>query len=123
MSALLAASSLAAVAAAVPAQAAPASRTVTVKSYDGVGIVTHFFRGTGLRKGERRPVVMLGHGWGDRGETDRKAGQLGPLLKAGYNVVTWNARGFGSGGAANVDDPRVEGRDVRRLIDWVARQP
>ncbi|GAA3210591.1 alpha/beta hydrolase family protein [Actinocorallia longicatena] len=119
----LAVSTLAAVAAPVPAHAAPASRTVRVKSFDGVAIVTHFFRAPGLKKGRRQPVIMLGHGWGGRGETDRKAGQLGPLLKAGYNVVTWNARGFGSGGAASVDDPRVEGRDVRKLIDWVARQP
>lgn len=115
---------VAAVVAGAPgAHAAPkASRTVTVKSFDGVGIVTHFFRAPGLKKGERRPVVMLGHGWGQRGETDRKAGQLKPLLRAGYNVVTWNARGFGSEGAANVDDPRVEGRDVQQLIDWIARQ-
>ncbi|GAB3662075.1 hypothetical protein GCM10027589_24750 [Actinocorallia lasiicapitis] len=124
ITASLAASTLAAVAMTpIPAVAAPPSRTVNVKSFDGVKIVTHFFRAPGLKKGERRPVVLLGHGWGGRGETDRKAGQLGPLLKAGYNVVTWNARGFGSGGAAAVDDPRVEGRDVRKLIDWTAKQP
>ncbi|WP_157963747.1 alpha/beta fold hydrolase [Actinocorallia populi] len=106
------------------ASAAPARRTVELASFDGVEIVTHFFRAPGLRKGERRPVVLLGTGWAGRGETDPKAedGQLGPLLRAGYNVVTWNPRGFGSGGAAHVDDPRVEGRDMRRIINWVARQ-
>ncbi|MCD0447624.1 alpha/beta fold hydrolase [Actinocorallia sp. API 0066] len=108
---------------ATPAQAAPQQRTVKVRSFDGVRITTHFFRAPGLKKGERRPVVLLGHGWAGRGETKRKEGQLGYLLKAGYNVVTWNARGFGSGGRANVDDPRVEGRDMKRLINWIARQP
>ncbi|WP_460302141.1 alpha/beta hydrolase family protein [Actinocorallia aurea] len=106
-----------------PASAAPAQRTVKVRSFDGVRITTHFFRAPGLKKGERRPVVLLGHGWAGRGETDRKEGQLGYLLKAGYNVVTWNARGFGSEGSANVDDPRVEGRDMKRLITWIAKQP
>ncbi|GAA0941790.1 CocE/NonD family hydrolase [Actinocorallia libanotica] len=114
-----------ALAVAPPASAAaPAHRTVEIASFDGVRITTHFFRAPGLRKGERRPVVLLGTGWAGRGETDPKAkdGQLGPLLRAGYNVVTWNPRGFGSGGAAHVDDPRVEGRDMRKIIDWVARR-
>ncbi|MEU5996069.1 CocE/NonD family hydrolase [Spirillospora sp. NPDC047418] len=107
-----------------PAAAAEdASRQVTVRSFDGTGIVTYFFRAPGLRAGERRPVIMLGHGWAGRAETDPAGGMLGTLLGAGYNVVTWNARGFGSGGEANVDDPRVEGRDVQALIDWIARQP
>lgn len=115
------------VVAAAPAASADAasSRTVTVRSFDGVGLVTNFFRAPGLRAGERRPVIMLGHGWAGRGETDPKApaGMLGTFLGAGYNVVTWNARGFGSEGHANVDDPRIEGRDSRALIDWIAGQP
>ncbi|MBO2448698.1 alpha/beta fold hydrolase [Actinomadura barringtoniae] len=104
------------------AHASPETRTVTIRSFDGVGIITHFFPAPGLRKNERRPVVLLGHGWGTRGDTDRTKGQLADLLGAGYNVVTWNSRGFGSGGASNVDDPRVEGRDILKIIDWTAKQ-
>ncbi|MQY09745.1 alpha/beta hydrolase family protein [Actinomadura macrotermitis] len=112
----------------LPAHAAPApattgNRTLNITSFDGTRIVTNFFPAKGLPPGGRAPTVLLGHGWGGRGETDPAAGQLGLLLSAGYNVVTWNARGFGSEGAANVDAPAVEGRDVLKLIDWTARQP
>ena len=43
---------------------------------------------------------------------------------AGYNVLTFDARGFWrSGGTAQVDSPAYEGQDMRALIDYVARQP
>ena len=46
------------------------------------------------------------------------------MRRAGYNVLTWDPRGFGaSGGTAEVDSPKFEGRDVSALIDYVARQP
>ena len=46
------------------------------------------------------------------------------FISHGYNVLTWDPRGFGqSGGTVEIDDPRYEGRDVQALIDWVAKQP
>jgi pimeloyl-ACP methyl ester carboxylesterase len=46
------------------------------------------------------------------------------LTDRGYNVLTWDPRGFGeSTGTAQVDSPDVEARDVQQLIDWVATQP
>ena len=49
---------------------------------------------------------------------------IASLRAAGYNVLTWDPRGFGqSGGVATVNDPEREGRDVQRLLDWVAEQP
>ncbi len=46
------------------------------------------------------------------------------FIDHGYNVLTWDPRGFGqSGGTVEIDDPNFEGRDVQALIDWVAKQP
>ncbi len=46
------------------------------------------------------------------------------LQTAGYNVLTWDPRGFGaSGGTVETDSAAFEGRDVERIIDWVAQQP
>src|SRR5688500_18946321 len=43
---------------------------------------------------------------------------------AGYNVLTWDPRGFGqSTGTATVNAADTEGRDVQTLLDWVAEQP
>lgn len=115
-----------------PAAAASGDRTVTVRSFDGTPITTHLFLADGHRAGQRHPTVLLGPGWSSPGETRRDGatstttGSVGTadLLAAGYNVVTWDPRGFGtSGGQANVDSPEYEGRDVRRIISWLARQP
>lgn len=106
-------------------------------SFDGTRILTHFFPAPeAARDGEgRAPTVLLGHGWGGSGatEADDPVSSLsddvggvgvGQLLEAGYNVVTWDARGFGrSSGRAQVDSPEYEGRDVQMIIDWVAAQP
>jgi len=115
---------------ALPAAAsAAAHRDQFVTSFDGVQIWTHFFAADGLKPGQRAPVVMLAHGYGERGpdSPDIKlagAPKVSSLLAAGYHVFTWDARGHGySGGTARIDDPDVEGRDTRLLIDHVARQP
>ncbi len=119
---------LAALAVPSAAGAAPATRDATVRSFDGTGIVTHFFPADG----RKRPTVLLGHGYGQRGETNRNGGSdelfgmvgVKPLVDAGYNVLTWDARGFGgSGGRIMIDDQHFEGRDVQALISHVARQP
>ena len=72
----------------------------------------------------------MGPGWSLSGDTDVTGqGILGgvpikDLLDAGYNVATWDPRGFGgSGGLAEVDSPSYEARDVSTLISWVAAQP
>lgn len=112
---------------------APAAfaRDAIVRSFDGTEIVVHYFPAEGLKAGERAPTVLSGHGFGGEGETDAStpssdAGTIGngPLRKAGYNVLTWDARGFGnSQGSVEVDAPDKEARDVQALIDFVAAQP
>jgi ABC-2 type transport system ATP-binding protein len=71
----------------------------------------------------------MGPGWGSSGDTDTsQAGIQGALSIAqlwhgGFNVLTWDPRGFGhSGGEAEVDSPNDEGRDVSAMLNWVAQQ-
>jgi ABC-2 type transport system ATP-binding protein len=76
--------------------------------------------------------VLKGPGWGLAGDVDTQGsgyglfGDLGinSLNDDGYNVLTWDPRGFGaSSGTVETNSPDFEGRDVQRLIDWVAAQP
>jgi ABC-2 type transport system ATP-binding protein len=108
------------------------ARDAKVTSFDGTKINTHFFAADGLKSGAKAPTVLLGHGYGMTGDTDPNSSSedmfggvgVGPLRRAGFNVLTWDARGFGqSGGNVEVDSPAYEGRDVQALITYVAHQP
>lgn len=104
--------------------AAPAAQAedVVVTSFDDTPIVTHFYPAAGLEEGERAPTILIGHGWGGTGEAED--GSPAPFIAEGYNVVTWDARGFGgSGGTVMIDHPKFEERDVEALIDFVAKRP
>jgi len=113
--------------------AAPAAaRDATVTSFDGTSIALHFFPAANLAAGGKAPTVLFGPGWSSGGATDENGASdpgtgivgVGPLRKAGFNVLTWDPRGFGnSGGQVSVDGPDYEGRDVQALIDYVAKQP
>jgi ABC-2 type transport system ATP-binding protein len=128
---LAGAASLALVILAVLAAGAQA-RDATVRSFDQTAINMHFFPAAGLAAGQRAPTVLVGPGWSMTGETDENSSSdelfggvgVGPLRQAGYNVLTWDPRGFGqSGGQVEVDSPDYEARDVSALIDWLAGQP
>jgi ABC-2 type transport system ATP-binding protein len=120
-----------------PASADPSSpayqaRDVVVQSFDGAGILVHFFPAEGLQPGQRAPTVLSGHGWGGTGDPDPDSdtsgipGRIGngALRRAGYNVLTWDARGFGlSDGVVQVNAPEAEALDTQALIDFVATQP
>jgi len=108
------------------------ARDATVTSFDGTHIATSFFPAEGLQPGQKAPTVLVGPGWGVPRDTDENSTTLesfgtiglGPLRAAGYNVLTWDPRGFGqSGGTVEVDSPDYEARDASALIDYVARQP
>jgi ABC-2 type transport system ATP-binding protein len=132
---MVALSAAAALIAATPQVAIAAKsplRTATVKSFDGTPIHVNFFTAVGLRKGHRAPTVMMGPGWSSPGDTSPTDGTstsggsvgVGTLRRAGFNVLTWDPRGFGvSGGTVHVDNPKYEGRDVSALISWLAKQP
>ena len=115
----------------VPAQkvAGPAS-DYNLTSYDGTLIRIHWFplsAHTGATK--PAPTVFMGPGWGESGSTDTSSTGLfgsldiASLWKAGYNVMTWDPRGFGqSKGTIEIDSPGVEAHDVSQIISWVSRQ-
>jgi ABC-2 type transport system ATP-binding protein len=122
---------VAAFAAFVAAPAASA-RDDAVTSFDGTRIVLSFFPAEGLEVGERAPTILIGPGWSSGRDTNQDGASsdmfgmtgVGVFRRAGYNVLTWDPRGFGeSGGTVQVDSPEYEGRDVQALIDYVARQP
>jgi ABC-2 type transport system ATP-binding protein len=103
---------------------APAARAadLTVTSFDGTAITVHWFPQPG---GQPAPTILLGHGWGGSGDVNEAPGQpISRFRAAGYNVLTWDARGFGtSGGTVEVDSADFEGRDVQALLDWLAQRP
>ena len=76
--------------------------------------------------------MLYGPGWGNAGttNTDRPTSEadgtvgIAALRRAGYNVLTWDPRGFGaSGGEAKWDSPDYEARDVQALLDALAGLP
>ncbi|WP_406494222.1 alpha/beta fold hydrolase [Streptomyces sp. NBC_00846] len=86
---------------------------------DGVSLDTSYFTTGGA---ERRPAVLIGHGFG--GSKNDVRAQAEQLAGAGYAVLTWSARGFGkSGGEISLNAPDREVKDVSRLIDWLADRP
>jgi ABC-2 type transport system ATP-binding protein len=121
-----------AVVAALACASPAAARDVIVTSFDGTPLSASFFPAEGLQPGQRAPTILETHGWGAMRDKDENSstlapfGQvgLGPLRRAGFNVLTWDSRGFGeSGGTVEVDSKDFEGRDVSALLDWLATQP
>ena len=116
--------------------ASPVAGTPTdwsVTSFDGTVIRAHWFPvATYVPSAATsvHPTVLMGPGWSLSGDTNvTGTGILGALpirnlLDAGYNVLTWDPRGFGkSTGQAEVDSPDYEAKDVSVLTSWVAAQP
>lgn len=94
-------------------------RDGTITSFGGTKIVYSFFpAGTG-----RAPTVMMGPGYSS-GRAGADDAYVKALLAAGYDVLTWDPRGFGdSGGNVEVDSPDYEARDASARIDYLAQQP
>ncbi|GAA3657066.1 CocE/NonD family hydrolase [Nonomuraea antimicrobica] len=72
--------------------------------------------------GGKAPVVLLAHGFGGSKQSMRD--QAVRLAQQGYAVMTWSARGFGqSTGEIALNSPDYEVKDVKQLIDWLAKRP
>ena len=107
---------------------AGSSSDYQLTSFDGTKIRIHWFPNPAVGNAAR-PTVLMGPGWGQTGDTaTTSAGIQGALSiqqlwAGGFNVLTWDPRGFGkSSGAAQVDSPSFEARDVSAMINWVASQ-
>jgi len=110
---------VAALAIAAPAQA----RDGSLKSFDGTKIAYHFYPQPDLAPGQTAPTLMNGPGYSSGGAAESDA-TVQAALEHGYNVLTWDPRGFGqSGGQVKIDSPMFEGRDAQALIDMLAEQP
>jgi ABC-2 type transport system ATP-binding protein len=84
-----------------------------------VTLDTTFFKPAGSG---RAPAVLLAHGFG--GSKDDTRADAEYLARHGYAVLTWSARGFGqSSGEITLDSPDYDVKDVRQLVDWLARRP
>jgi ABC-2 type transport system ATP-binding protein len=103
---------------------------LTLTSFDGTEIRLHWFPADGVSASAPAPTVLMGPGWSLAGSMEGVetvafgALDITAMNERGYNVLTWDPRGFGkSGGTASVNDPALEGRDAQVLLDWVAEQP
>ncbi|MEZ5202915.1 MAG: CocE/NonD family hydrolase [Acidimicrobiales bacterium] len=111
-----------------PVDGTPTDRTLT--SDDGTEIRLHWMPVDGATADDPAPTILMGPGWSLPGDTSTEGAALfaalsiGGIWDHGYNVLTWDPRGFGqSGGVATVNDPDKEGRDVQLMLDFVAAQP
>ncbi|NRQ36766.1 CocE/NonD family hydrolase [Nonomuraea sp. NN258] len=72
--------------------------------------------------GGKAPAVLLAHGFGGSKQSVRQ--QAMRVAQDGYAVLTWSARGFGrSTGEIALNSPDYEVKDVKQLIDWLAKRP
>ncbi|MQA97094.1 MAG: alpha/beta fold hydrolase [Streptosporangiales bacterium] len=72
--------------------------------------------------GSPAPAVLLAHGFG--GSKDDLKAEAERLARDGYAVLTYSARGFGaSTGKVALNSPDYEVKDVKALLDWLAKRP
>ncbi len=104
----------------------------TLTSFDGTPIRLHWFPAPTATAAKPLPTVLMGPGWGEAGDTNVTTsgvdlfGALGitSLQKVGFNVLTWDPRGFGkSKGTVEIDSADFEGHDVQAMLDWISTRP
>jgi predicted acyl esterase len=92
----------------------------TIESWDGTEIEATLYTPDA---NEPQPAVLMTHGWGAFRQSPLTAPKATYHAKRGYNVLTYDSRGFGgSEGAVGLDGPN-EIKDARRLVDWLANRP
>lgn len=100
--------------------------TVSAKSFlsdSGETVAFQVFEPATLVDGQKYPLVLHGHGYGQsRCKTEDANGDCTPikrLREMGIGVISFDQRGFGdSGGSVRILDPDFEGHDLVALVDW-----
>jgi dienelactone hydrolase len=116
---------VAVVAVPLPAAAEPSSEAITIWS-DGVRLAGNLWKPEGLAAGEKRPAILLVHGWG--GTKSHLNQAYAPQFAAmGYVVMTFDYRGWGDSDGkllrigdkpeGESDEYAVEVREVRTIVD------
>ena len=84
-----------------------------------VRICYSLFQPEGASAEHTVPLIFHSHGWG--GSRTKDAAAFKSWLDDGYGVLSFDQRSFGeSTGVAHVMNPDLEGRDVIKLVDFVA---
>jgi pimeloyl-ACP methyl ester carboxylesterase len=87
---------------------------------DKVKICYTLFRPAGASAKHPVPMLLHSHGWGGSRTTNPNG--VREFLAAGYGVLSFDQRGWGaSGGKAHVENPDLEGADVRRLVKLISK--
>ena len=95
---------------------AASARDVTITSFDGTKIAAHWFPGKGVSAGKPAPTILEVPGWSQPGDSASGGGPgpgqlfgvlgIGNFIAHGYNVLTWDPRGFGqSEGTVQSEEP------------------
>ncbi|MFB6084947.1 MAG: CocE/NonD family hydrolase [Halorientalis sp.] len=96
------------------------SQDYTIESWDGTNLEATLYTPDA---NEPQPAVLMTHGWGAFRQSPLTLPKALYHAKQGYNVLTYDSRGFGgSEGTVGLDGPK-EIKDARRLVDWLANRP
>ncbi len=100
--------------------AGAASQQVKVPGADGLLLPATLYQPRGCST-ERKPGIVLLHGWLDEGATDTELGGGANLFaEQGYVVFVPLMRGWGGG---QNDCGPSQAADTTRMIEWLASQP
>jgi dienelactone hydrolase len=102
--------------------AGAASRQVKVAVTDGLMLPATLYSPRGCRA-ERKPAIVLLHGWLPKGATDTDTGlewQANLFAQEGFVVLVPLMRGWGGG---QNDCGLSQPADTVRMIEWLASQP
>lgn len=93
------------------------TQDLTLDSFDGTTLAATLYTPD---DDQSYPAVLMTHGWGSDRKSDRVTRKAEHYAYHGYNVLTYDSRGFGdSGGEVGLNGSN-EVQDAQTLIDWLA---